>query len=154
MWCRTRGSYFEPEVLFEGRVDSTGLVVGGATATFPNGCGVGRGERPLLERSPFASCRDGQSRDISNAPRRLVMAETVRLRPRVFGVSDGAAIRVTWRSSEPSVVRVDADGLLTAVGAGRATITATAVPSVIDAVDVPSARVASVRVLASRRHGR
>ena len=41
-------------------------------------------------------------------------------------VADPSSVRITWVSSNPAAVTVDANGIVTAVGQGEATITATA----------------------------
>jgi hypothetical protein len=138
---------------FEGRVDSTGLVVGGATATIPvTVIALVEGKRPLLGRVAVRVVPGPAARvSIANAPRRLVVGQTVGLRARTYSaLGDERPDRATWHSSAPGVARVDRDGVITAVGPGRATVTATAgtvrasVP-----VEVTSARVASVRVTGS-----
>ena len=143
---------------FEGRVDSTGLVVGGATTTIPvTVVGLVEGKRPLLERALVRVVPGPAARvTVSAAPRRLVIGQTVPLRARTFSsLGDERRDRATWRSSAPAIVRVDADGVITAVAPGRASITAlvgdvrAAVP-----VEVSSARVAVVRVTGSAREAR
>ncbi len=143
---------------FEGRVDSTGLVVGGATTTIPvTVIGLVEGKPHVLERA-FVRVVPGPAAriDVTNAPRRMVIGQTVPLRARTFtALGDERGDRAAWRSSAPTIVRVDGDGLITAVAAGRATITA----SVGEAratfpVDVAGARVASVRVSSGAREAR
>src|SRR5690606_31249756 len=56
----------------------------------------------------------------------LEIDETATLTPTVDAVG-GADESVTWASSDVTVATVDADGLVTAVAAGTATITATSV---------------------------
>jgi hypothetical protein len=143
---------------FEGDVDSTGLVVGGATGTIPvTVVAVMDANRSLIERVTVRVVPGPPARvDLSNAPRRLVIGQTVGLRARVYSaLGDERRDRVSWRSSAPAVVRVNSDGMITAVSAGRATITA-AVGDVRASVpvDVASGRVASVRVTASATEAR
>ena len=136
---------------FEGRVDSTGNVVGGATGTIPVTviALVDGQQRPVFERVEVSVVPGPAARlTIENAPRRLVIGQSVALEARTFSaLGDERGDRVTWRSSAPATVRVDQNGVATALAAGRATITAAAgavrasVP-----IEVPSARVASVRV--------
>ncbi|HEY7569704.1 MAG TPA: Ig-like domain-containing protein, partial [Gemmatimonadaceae bacterium] len=58
---------------------------------------------------------------------------------------------VTWRSSAPNVVRIDNDGMATAVAAGRATLTATSgSASGTVAVQVVTANVATFELTPSR----
>ena len=143
---------------FEGSVDSTGLVIGGAPTTIPvTVVGLVEGKRQLLERA-FVRVVPGPAARVSivNAPRRLVVGQTVALRARTqSAVGDERRDRPTWRSSAPSIVRVDADGVITAVAPGRATISASAGGIRGSApIEVASGRVASVRVSASAREAR
>jgi len=55
----------------------------------------------------------------------LTVGESVQLTAAVSGVSGSPATTVTWSSDDDTVATVDADGLVTAVGVGTATITAT-----------------------------
>jgi hypothetical protein len=92
---------------FEGRVDSTGLVVGGATATIPvTVVALVEGKRPLLERVAVRVVPGPAERvSISNAPRRLVIGQTVgrahirRWATSVTIASRGAALRPAWFAS-------------------------------------------------------
>ena len=143
---------------FEGRVDSTGLVIGGATTTIPvTVIGLIEGKRPLLERALVRVVPGPVARVvISNPPRRLVIGQTVPLGARTYSaLGDERRDRVTWRSSAPAIVRVDEDGVITAAASGRATITA-AVGNVraTAPVEVSTARVAVVRVTGSVREAR
>ena len=54
----------------------------------------------------------------------LVVNETIQLTP-TFEPADATNQNVTWSSSDPAVATVDANGLVTAVGEGTATITVT-----------------------------
>jgi hypothetical protein len=143
---------------FEGTVDSTGLVVGGATGTIPvTVVAVVEGKRPALERVAVRVVPGPAARaSIANAPRRLVVGQTVGLRARSYSaLGDPRDDRVTWRSSAPGVVRVDGNGTITAVAPGRATITASVGQVRATAlVEVPTGRVASVRVVADTREAR
>jgi len=143
---------------FEGRVDSTGLVVGGATSTIPvTVVALVEGKRALLERVAVRVVPGPAARvSISGAPRRLVIGQTVGLSARTFSaLGDERRDRLAWRSSAPGVVRVGANGTITGVAPGRATVSASvgdvqaSVP-----IEVPTARVASVRVTASASEAR
>jgi len=143
---------------FEGDVDSTGLVVGGAPTTIPvTVIGLVEGRRPVLERA-FVRVVPGPAAHVTilNAPRRLVIGQTVMLRTRSqSAIGDERADRPTWRSSAPAVIRVDPDGVITALAPGRATLTASVgtVRATVP-VEVANARVASVRVTGSAREAR
>ena len=143
---------------FEGTVDSTGLVVGGATGTIPvTVVAVVEGKRPALERVAVRVVPGPAARvSIANAPRRLVIGQTIGLRARSYSaLGDPRDDRLTWRSSAPGVARVDGNGTITAVAPGRATITASAGDVRATAVvEVPAGRVASVRVVADAREAR
>ena len=143
---------------FEGRVDSTGLVVGGATTTIPvTVIGLVDGKRPILAQAMVRVVPGPAARvTIANAPRRLVIAQSVPLRARIHSaLGDERRDRPVWRSSAPGVVRVDADGVLTAVAPGRATVTASVgqVRATVQ-LEVSNARVAAVRVTTSAREAR
>ncbi len=57
-------------------------------------------------------------------------------------VADPSAVTITWTSSNPEVVTVDADGVITAVSDGEATITATASTGYSDSCDIFTGTVA------------
>jgi uncharacterized protein YjdB len=144
---------------FEGRVDSTGNVVGGATGTIPVTVValVDGQQRPIFERVEVSVVPGPAARlTIDNAPRRLVIGQSVALEARTFSaLGDERRDRVTWRSSAPATVRVDARGVVAALAAGRATVTASAASARASVpIEVPSARVTSVRVTASATQAR
>ena len=114
---------------FEGRVDTTGLVRSGSTGTIPvTVVGLVPGTRPVTHVVDVRMLPGPAARiDIDAAPRRLVTGQQVILTGTAFSAAgDQRADRITWRSSAPNVARVSSDGRLTAVAAGRATITAVA----------------------------
>ena len=114
---------------FEGRVDSLGLVTAGSTATLPVTVTATRpGARPKFEVVEIRAL-PGPAASIEIAPgaARLVTGQRLRLSARVFSAAkDRRADRVTWNSSNPSIVGVNDAGLLTAVRAGTASVMATA----------------------------
>lgn len=64
---------------------------------------------------------------IDAAPAKLVVGQQVLLSGTAYSAAgDQRADKLAWKSSAPNVARVSADGRLTAVAPGRATITATA----------------------------
>ena len=90
------------------------------------------------------------------APARLAPGQRIRLTGEVYSrLDDRRADRVTWRSSNPAVARVNEAGLVTAIAAGRATITA-AVGAVTQtlAVQVLGTAVASLTVTPGITEGR
>ncbi len=143
---------------FEGTVDQTGLVTAGATGTMPIAvAAILPGERPVVERLEVRMVPGPAARiAIVPAPTRLAPGQRIRLTGEVYSrVDDRRADRVTWRSSNPAVVRVNEAGLVTAIAAGRATITA-AVGAVTQtlAVQVLGTAVASLTVTPGITEGR
>jgi hypothetical protein len=113
---------------FEAYVDSAGLVVGGVTGTVPVAMSaVVPGQRPIVQRidvkiiaGPAAIVEPSPSAAKLAVGQRIRFAATVK--SKIGDVRTGDA--VTWKSSAPNVVRIDNDGMATAVAAGRATLTA------------------------------
>jgi hypothetical protein len=113
---------------FEATVDSAGLVTSGATGTLPVAVvGVVPGARPVAHRvevlmvpGPAATI------ELGAAALKLTIGQFARVGARVLSSTkdERRDDRVTWRSSAPNVARVDADGMVNAVAAGRATLTA------------------------------
>lgn len=121
-WNRT-GAFFE------GNIDSTGLVTSGSTGVLPVAVvGIIPGERPAVERFEVRMVPGPATRiAIKPAPERLVPGQRIRLTGEVYTrLDDRRTDRVTWKSSNTAVVRVTETGLVTAVAAGRATVTASA----------------------------
>ena len=113
---------------FEGRVDSLGLVTSGSTATLPVTVTATRpGARPRFEVIEIRAL-PGPAASIEIAPgtARLVTGQRLRLSARVFSAAkDRRADRVTWSSSDPSIVGVNEAGLVTALRAGAVSVRAT-----------------------------
>ncbi len=114
---------------FEGSVDSAGLVSAGSTGTIPVAViALVQGSRPYVKRTEVRIVA-GPAARITVAPRvtKLVAGQRLRLSARVTS-EDGDARQdtVAWRSSNRTVVRVDANGVVTAIDAGRASVTAAA----------------------------
>ena len=112
---------------FEGSVDSTGLVTAGSTGTIPVAViALVLGSRPYIKRTDVRIVA-GPAARIAVAPRvtKLVVGQRLRLSASVTS-EDGDARQdtVAWRSSNRAVVRVDANGVVTAAGPGRASVTA------------------------------
>ncbi len=113
---------------FEGEVDSTGLIVAGSPGVMPIGIvALTEGARPYVERLEFRMV-PGLATRIELTPKitRLAPGQRIRLDAASFSATGDARTgdAFTWRSSSPSVARVGEAGLVTAVAAGRATITA------------------------------
>jgi len=112
---------------FEGDVDPTGLVQSGSTGTLPvTVVAQIDGFPPITERVEVQMVPGPAARiTIASAPSRLVAGQRLRLDASAYSAAgDKRADRVQWRSSAPSVAAITADGLLTAVAPGRATLTA------------------------------
>ena len=141
---RSAGGYFE------GGVDSTGLVKGGAVGTIPVAAiALVPGKPPIVQRFDVAIVPGPVARiDVSPRPSRLLVGQRASLGADVLSsAGDRRADRVQWSSSAPATVRVATDGTLEALSAGNAVISAsvggvtTRVP-----IEVLAARVASVRL--------
>ena len=112
---------------FEGRVDASGLLTSGSTGTMPVAVvAILPGEQPKVERFEVKMVAGPAARiAITPAPAKLAPGQRIRLSGEVYStLDDRRSDKVTWRSSNPAVVRVTEAGLLTAVAAGRATVTA------------------------------
>jgi hypothetical protein len=123
---------------FEGTVSPDGLVTSGSTGVLPAAVvAVLPGQQPTVERfeirmvpGPAASIA------VSPAVTRLVPGQRIRLNADVRSASgDVRDDRVTWATSNAAVLRVSEVGLVTAVAAGRARLTAR-VGEVTQALDV------------------
>lgn len=113
---------------FEGRVDETGLVTSGATGSLPvSVIATVPGTAPRTQRVEVAMVPGPATRvAFTKAPSRLVIGQRVHLKGTAYSRHDDArADRLTWRSSAPQVATVAADGMLAAVGAGTAIVSAT-----------------------------
>jgi hypothetical protein len=123
---------------FEGSVDSTGLVTAGSTGTIPVAVvALVQGSRPFIKRTEVRIVAGAAAR-IAVTPRvgRLVVGQRLRLSAAALSEEgDARQDTVTWRSSNRAIVRVDANGVVTAVGAGRASVSA-AVGTVTERVPV------------------
>lgn len=114
---------------FEGRVSPEGMVLSGATGTLPvTVIASVPGTRPATERIEVAMVAGPAARvDIASAPSRMVPGQRQHLKASSWSAhGDQRSDVITWRSSAPGVVRVSNDGVITAVAAGTATITASA----------------------------
>jgi hypothetical protein len=114
---------------FEGAVDSTGLVTGGATGglTIVVSAMVS-GARPVIERVELRVVPGPATKVVIDAPTgSLAVGQRVRLAGRSFSaLGDVRDDRLRWTSSAPKVAEVGADGFLVAKAGGTTTLTATA----------------------------
>ncbi|MEO8563481.1 MAG: Ig-like domain-containing protein [bacterium] len=103
----------------------TGKVTGAVISLMP-------GYKPVVRRFEVVMVPDAPARvSIGAMPLRLVVGQHVRATSEVFTRADDRRESdvVTWSSSAPGVVRVDASGIVTAVKAGTAMITASDAPA-------------------------
>lgn len=144
--------------MFEGRVDSAGLVTAGAVGTFPVVVSaIAPGAKPVIEHVNVRMVPAAAARiDIAQRPTRLLAGQHVRLDASVWsGGGDRRDDRIEWRTSAPQVARVASGAVLTALAPGRATITARAGAASRDfAVEVLGADVGSVDVTPSTSQAR
>jgi hypothetical protein len=114
---------------FEGSVDSAGFVRSGSTGTIPvTVTALVPGGRPVIERIEVRMVPGPAARvafDLK-APTLVVGQSYVLSASSYSSANDKRNDVITWRSSAPNVIRVGADGRLTALAAGTAAITATA----------------------------
>jgi hypothetical protein len=113
---------------FEGRVDSLGLVTAGSTAILPvTVTATLAGARPKFEVIEIRSLPGAAAKiEVTPATAKLVAGQRLRATGRAFSASgDKRPDRVIWKSSNPAVATVTEAGLIAAVKAGSAIITAT-----------------------------
>ncbi len=114
--------------LFEGRVDSTGVVHAGSAGVIPvTVVALLPGAKPKIERVELRIVPGPAVRvDVVPSVSKLVVGQHVRLGARSFSsLGDERSDVIGWTSSAPSVASVS-DGMVSGVGAGTARITATA----------------------------
>ncbi|HWA56426.1 MAG TPA: Ig-like domain-containing protein [Gemmatimonadales bacterium] len=123
-------SWFAAGGFFEGSVDSTGLVTGGATGTItvtamirPNS-----GGRPTTAFGRVTILPQPASRlVVAPAISRLYLGQSVALEATPYAANDDRRYdEVRWTSDKPAVVAVTPDGRVTGKAGGQATLTATA----------------------------
>lgn len=114
---------------FEGTVDTLGLVTSGSTGTLPVAVvAFVPGTKPVIERVEV-SMVPGPAARIQLLPQidKMIVGQRARLVASAWSaVGDRRDDRLQWTSSAPAVLRVDENGLVTAVAPGRATVTASA----------------------------
>lgn len=112
---------------FEGSVSQDGLVTSGSTGVLPAAVvAVLPGQQPKVERFEVRMVPGPAARiALSPAVTRLVPGQRIRLSADVrSSIGDKRDDRVVWSSSNAAVLRVSEVGLVTAVAAGRARVTA------------------------------
>ncbi|HUF50398.1 MAG TPA: Ig-like domain-containing protein [Longimicrobiales bacterium] len=143
---------------FEGSVDETGLVRSGSTGILPVSVIASvPGAAPVIERVEVVMVPGPAARiAIDRAVQHLVAGQRVQLAATAYSVvGDRRTDRITWRSAAPATARIDADGVVTAVAPGRATITAsTGAASATLAVTVIANTIGSLTVTPSTSNAR
>ncbi len=112
---------------FEGRVDSLGLVTASSTAILPvTVTATLAGAAPKFEVIEIRTVPGPATRiAVTPANAKMVAGQRLRVTGRAFSATgDKRADRMTWKSANPRVATVNAAGLITAVGSGSTTITA------------------------------
>ncbi|HQR18093.1 MAG TPA: Ig-like domain-containing protein [Gemmatimonadales bacterium] len=119
--------YFGAGGRFEGTVDSTGLIRSGSTGTLAVSVQARvTGTKPVIQRVEVQMVA-GPAARIAVAPQvtKLVTGQRLRLSATSYSqAGDERDDTFAWKSSAPGVVKVSADGVLSAVAPGRATVTA------------------------------
>ena len=129
-----------------GEIDSSGTLIAGSTGVMPIAVvALVPGERPKVERIDLRLVPGPAARiDVTPATRTLVPGQQVLLAAASFSRAGDERRRdtFTWTTTSPGVARVSGDGLVTAIRAGRATITVgtgsarTAIPITVDGTPI------------------
>ncbi len=144
---------------FEGDVDSLGLVRSGATGTLPVAVvALVPGARPKVERVEVHMVA-GPAASITPSHQSLTLAlgQRLRLTGQVFSKTNDlrADDAIAWKSSSPNVARVDADGMVAAMAAGKTSLVGmSGAASVTIPVEVKALQVASIELQPSRIEAR
>ena len=143
---------------FEGDVTPDGLVVAGSTGVLPiNVMAMVEGSRPVVDRVEVKMVPGPAARvEITPPPGKLVVGQRIRISANSWSAAgDVRNDRVQWASSMPAAVRIDEDGMITAVAPGRARITATAgLANASTTVEVVANTIASIEITPARPTGR
>ncbi len=119
--------WFQPGGRFEGAVDSTGLVTGGATGTIVVAAVVRvPGARPVTATAEVVVLPLPVSRiAVEPAVTAMVVGQSVTLRATPFASNDDQrADPVAWSSDNPAILTVAPSGRVTARAAGKAAVIA------------------------------
>lgn len=139
-------------------IDSTGRIIASSVGKVPiNVVALVAGARPKFEAIEIRIVPGPATRvDIQTGVGKIVVGQQMRLTAVPFSaVNDRAHDSVTWSSSAPDVARIDADGVLSGVAAGRATITAMAgAARSVRAVQVLAPTIRSVAIAPAKPHAR
>jgi hypothetical protein len=113
----------------EGRIDSTGFVIASSVGKMPvRVTALVPGTRPVIDSIELHMVPSPATRiELAIKPSRLVAGQQLLLTAVPFSAqNDRARDALRWRSSSPTIVRVDDAGLVTAMAPGRATLTVSA----------------------------
>ena len=108
-------------------VDSTGRIVGVTIGRMPLAItAMTAGGRPFVHRIDVRVVPGPATRvEVSPTPARIVAGQRILLRSEIFSAgNDTREERPVWTTTAPGVARVDENGVLRGIGAGRTTITA------------------------------
>ena len=113
----------------EGEVDSTGTLIASSVGKMPiNVVALVPGTRPKVQPLEIRMVPGPAARvEIRTPVEKIAVGQQLRVAALSFTkVNDRARDAIRWSSSAPNVARIDADGMLTAVAAGKTTLTAQA----------------------------
>ncbi|MEP6491061.1 MAG: Ig-like domain-containing protein [bacterium] len=112
----------------EGKIDSTGFVVGSAIGRMPFiVTAFVPGTRPVIDSLEVRTIPGPSAHlELTSAARKLVVGQQIRFGAVAYSArKDRARDRITWQSSNVSALTVDEAGIVTAVAPGQVTLTAT-----------------------------
>jgi hypothetical protein len=113
----------------EGSIDSTGFVVASTIGRMPFiVTAIVPGKRPVIDSVDLRTIPGPATRiDVTTRARKLVAGQQTRFAATPFSAKkDRARDRITWQSSNPAVLAVDENGVVTAVAPGKAMLTTAA----------------------------
>jgi len=113
----------------EGEVDSAGTLIASSVGKMPiNVVALVPGTRPKVQPLDIRMVPGPASRvEVRTPVGKIVVGQQLRMSALAFTkVNDRSRDVIRWSSSAPNVAKVDADGILTAVAPGTATLTAQA----------------------------
>ena len=135
---------FAPAAANAGSIDSTGWVIARGTGKVTGSVvSLIPGFKPYVHRFEVVMVPDAPATiRLGALPAKLVAGQRVRATADVYTKVDDRRETdpIAWKSSAPAVLSIDADGMITAIAPGKATITAT---------DVPATASSSIQVVAN-----
>jgi hypothetical protein len=142
----------------EGRIDADGKVVAGSRGKIPvSVVALVPDHKPYVEKLLLRALPAAATRvEIRTRPGKLVVGQQLHLAALPFSAANDRSLDpVRWETSAPNVARVDADGVLTAIGAGKATLTVSSGTgkATVDVTVVP-ANIASLTVFPTKVRAR